>query len=70
MEFTKFKKYLKEEKSEDMQSKVIKFFKDNPNPNDKIVHKFAEDNKIDPHKLEEIIYGLLSTFLSKKLVYS
>lgn len=45
------------------ESKIVKFFIDNPNPSDKQVHKFAEDNDINKHKLEEEIYKLLSTFL-------
>ena len=47
-----------------LESKIMEFFKNNPYPEDSMVHKFAEENKIDPHKLETKIYELISTFLS------
>ncbi len=60
-----------------LESKIINFFTNNSNPSDKQVHKFAENNGINKHKLEEEIYKFLSTFLcggkyqssSKNLIY-
>lgn len=46
---------------------VFNYFEDNPYPDDTEVHKFAEDNNIEPDKLEEAIYSILSTFISSGL---
>jgi hypothetical protein len=35
---------------------LMNLIKDNPNPDDEIVHTFAEDHKIEPDKVEEKIY--------------
>jgi hypothetical protein len=49
----------------DIRSKIIQFFKANPNPNDKQVHQLAAKLKVSPHDLETHIYALLSELLQK-----
>lgn len=49
----------------EIKEKVLDFFKKNPNPSDKKVHKLAESLNIENHKLEEIIYGMLTNELKK-----
>jgi len=51
-------------KEEALFDKIIQFFQENPNPDDSKVHDFAEKNNIDTHKLESVIYMILSDFLS------
>jgi len=58
-----YNKVLLEEDKE-IVNKLWDFFKNNPYPKDDKVHKFAEDNNINEHELENIIYGILSTFIS------
>lgn len=43
-------------------NKVIDFFVNNQNPNDEAVHKFAEENNYNPHKLETEIYKLATKY--------
>lgn len=50
----------------DVRSAVMKFFQENPYPKDSAVHGLAESLGIDPHKLETVIYGLLSDLLAGK----
>lgn len=45
-------------------SQVIDFIQANPHPDDASVHAFAEQNGMDPHQLEQIIYGLTTKFVS------
>ena len=50
-----------------MESDIIAFFKENPNPPDKGkggVHDWAEKNGYDKHKVEEAIYRLFSELLT------
>ena len=49
-----------EQIQEDIQSKIISFFKENPKPSDKEVHSFV--NKLNEHKFEEIIYSIMGSF--------
>lgn len=58
--------YLVEQDSntQTLRSKIIKFFKENPYPKDDQVHKFAEENGVDPHELESQIYAILSNKLT------
>ena len=56
-------KLSEQDNSKDIHSKIIKFFNSNPNPDDKQVHGFAEENEIDEHKLENHIYMLLTELL-------
>ena len=57
----KLKKYINEES--EIRSKLIDFFKKNPNPADDEIHAFAEKEKIDPHDFEEQIYKLLGSLV-------
>lgn len=50
-----------------IQQDIIEFFQNNPYPEDEDVHSFAEKIGIDPDKLENIIYQILSTFVSSGL---
>jgi len=47
------------------QEKIIEFFKKKLKPSDDEVHSFAEDEGINKHKFEEIIYELLGSFLGE-----
>ena len=58
-----FYKFLSEEEKS-IEDKIIDFFRENPNPSDKVVHGFANDEGIDEHKFEEIIYKLFSKYVS------
>ena len=49
-------------KADDMDAKIIEFFRNNPNPPDKKVHAFAKKLGIDEHRFEEMIYRLVTTF--------
>lgn len=42
---------------------VIEWFKENPNPSDKEVHKWAKENNFDTHKLEGVIYSLVTEYI-------
>ena len=42
---------------------LMDFFKNNPGPADKDVHKFAESMGIDPDKFEGQVYAILGSFL-------
>ena len=48
-----------------VRGKIVDFIADNPSPSDDDVHKFADDQGINPHKLEEVIYGILSEIIEK-----
>lgn len=52
-------------RDENIKSKVVDFFRDNPNPNDEKVHQFAERNGLKPAEIENYVYGLLSSLLSQ-----
>ena len=43
---------------DDFTKKIVSFLKQNPNPSDKVVHNWAEENNVDVHKLESHIYKL------------
>jgi len=47
----------------DIKKEIIKFFLDNPNPEDSKVHELADKLSIDAHKLESKIYEILSNLL-------
>lgn len=51
---------LEQDSSNNLKDKIIKFFKENPNPSDDQVHKFAEKEGINPHDLESAIYQILT----------
>jgi len=49
----------------DLQNEIIKWFLENPYPDDEKVHEFAESKGIDSHEFEKHIYGILSAILSE-----
>lgn len=53
-----------ESPKEDLVDKIMSFFKDNKNPPDEKIHDLADELKINPHKFEATIYGILSSFMS------
>lgn len=55
------------EQDDDVRSKVMAFFKENPYPDDSAVHELADQLGIDAHELEGVIYGLLSDAMAGKL---
>jgi hypothetical protein len=55
---------LFEMESKEVKDKIIKWFIDNPYPQDEKIHNLAGELGIEPDKFESIIYGLLSDFLS------
>jgi hypothetical protein len=59
-------KALCEAKERDLTSLVNEFFKANTEPNDDLLHAFAEENKVSPHDLETAIYKTLSDHLTGK----
>lgn len=62
-----YAKVLNEEKSKvNLDELVDEFFKNNSNPNDDMLHDFAEKNKVSPHDLETAIYKTLSNFITGK----
>lgn len=46
--------------TENLKKEIIQLFRDNPNPDDKIIHAFAEEKGYDPHFIENIIYQLVT----------
>jgi len=69
MSRSKVKKYLGNIFREDVggksiKDKIVNFFVKNPYPDDDQVHKFAEKEGINPHRLESYIYSLLSDFIT------
>lgn len=60
----KIEDYVKEEVDmNELHSKIMSFFKENPTPTDEEVHSFAESNGMDEHKFEEHVYMILGSFL-------
>jgi hypothetical protein len=47
------------------QQEVIDFLKSHPNPEDSDLHAWAEQKGYNPHKVEEVVYRLLSSKLSE-----
>jgi len=45
---------------------LVKFFKENPEPNDEAIHNFAKELKLDPSELETAIYKLLGSLVNLK----
>jgi hypothetical protein len=58
--------YINEQKEDkkEIRTKIMEWFRDNPNPKDDEINKFAEREKINPHVFESEIYGILSSFAS------
>lgn len=44
---------------------ITKFFRENPYPTDKKVHRFAKKMGINKHSFEEMIYAMLTDTLNK-----
>jgi hypothetical protein len=57
--------YEQDGSGEGLRCKIVEFIADNLNPLDDQIHKFAGDQGIDPVKLEEVIYGMLSEIIEK-----
>ena len=57
--------YGQDGSGKELRYKIVEFIADNPNPPDADVHKFADDQGINPSKLEEVIYGMLSEIIQK-----
>lgn len=51
-------------KEENLQSKIIKFIQENPNPKDKQFHEFADSLEIEPDELETEAYKIISDILT------
>ena len=45
---------------------IIKYFKENPNPTDDMIHDFAESMGLDHDQLENIIYKVLTKLIMKQ----
>lgn len=66
-----FREFIREQDEEqsvqqnpDQIGLVFDFFKENPYPKDSQIHEFSKKINLSPDKLEEIVYGILSTFIS------
>lgn len=46
------------------KGEVLQFFKEHPNPEDYDLHYWAEQKGYNPHKVEEVVYKMLSNKLS------
>ena len=47
-----------------MEQNIINFFKNNPYPNDDMLHDWAESMGYDVHEVEEYVYGLATKFVN------
>jgi len=54
-----------DKKDKDLRVQLIKWFLENPYPNDKQVHAYAEKIGMDEHELEGHIYSIISSVLSE-----
>jgi len=63
----KFTKYITEEveKMDDLEIQILEWFAENPYPEDKKVHAFAEELKVEDHEFERHIYAILSSIVSE-----
>ena len=50
----------------DLSKLVDEFFANNPEPNDDLLHAFADKNKVSPHELETEVYKTLSKYITGK----
>jgi len=48
---------------DEIYDKIVKYFLENPNPDDFDIHKFAEENEMSPAEMEGLIYDLLTNFI-------
>jgi len=58
----KVKRLSKEQ--EPIEKQVADFLKDNPDPSDTQIHNLAEELNMEPDDLEEIVYSMLTSFVS------
>jgi len=56
---------LEQEAKSDLHAKIIKWFQENPYPNDDQVHALAEELGVNHHGFEKEIYSILSSLLSE-----
>jgi len=49
--------------NEAVKSEVIKFLKENPNPQDADLHKWAEEKQYDVHEIETLIYTFATKYV-------
>lgn len=61
-----FKNKIITEDKVDLSKLVNEFFTNNPEPNDDLLHAFADENKVSPHDLETEVYKTLSKYLTGK----
>lgn len=45
-----------------MKAKIAEFISKNPTPSDPQIHSFAQENGINEHRFEEIIYSMIGDF--------
>jgi hypothetical protein len=65
--YTRLDKMEKGAKSEKcLKKRLASFFMDNPNPQDDLVHKFAEKHGMKPDVVETAIYSMLTDLLNKE----
>lgn len=63
---TRLARILQEQSETSLKEKLFNFFAKNPYPKDSDVHKFSENNGMDSDKVENIIYEILSDFITGK----
>jgi|WetSurMetagenome_2_1015567.scaffolds.fasta_scaffold98175_2 hypothetical protein len=63
MDITIYRKKVKNQ-DDSIESKIVGFFREYPNPADDQVHNFAKELNIDPSQLEAKIYQLISCIIS------
>jgi hypothetical protein len=52
--------------AEELRPRIVEFFKNNPNPGDDVLHKWAEENNLDVHEVETEIYRLVTEYIQEK----
>ena len=59
---TYLKNLQEQEEKRNLKIKIMEFFKNNPKPSDDEIHAFAENEGLDEHSFEEVIYDIMGTF--------
>jgi hypothetical protein len=59
------KEQVKPKGMKDIHAEIVRFLKENPNPSDEKVHKFAEEMGMPHEELERHIYMMLSSAIKK-----
>ena len=57
------KDYVGTEEMDDMQKKVIEFFKENSNPTQEDLYNYSDFGKVAPQAVDEAVYELMSIFV-------